>query len=861
VLVGFVPGSSRAEEHAAVSAVGGRDLGVVGARTHLLQVANGRALDVVAELEHQKCVRYAEPDWMLAADETPNDPGLGNQWGLLNSGQTIIAGATTFTGSAGADIKATAAWDVATGAAWDPTGNPSAPVVGIVDSGVYYNHPDLAPNIWSDPLPFAFKYTYSDGSGVVHTETTCPAGSHGWDAIRHLCDPYDPAAAPKHGSMVSGIIGASGNNGRGAAGVNWSVRMMGLRWDNNGCLCGYTSQAIEAIEYAVQAKRIWDDGDPAAGIAPRTQGANVRVLSNSWGCCYPVATSTGKLPYDPALLDEVRKAGEANILFVTSAGNSSYDIDPPNYAHGHYPCSFDNANTFGSYDAATGSFTPDSYEQSLGPAKNVICVASSDYNDQVASFSNWGAQTVQLAAPGTKIYAPNATGSYSFGGGTSFSTPFVSGVAALLLSLRPELDVVALKHALVGTYANEAAPYTGCPCGYQGGGAVDQLPAFSGLLSTGGGRLDACKAIPGCGADFALAASPASQSVIAGGGTSYTIAITPANGFGGSVSLALSGLPDGGAGSFSANPTGASATLSVTTSAGTAPGTYPLTITGTSGRLAHTTTVTLEIGQKLNQEITLAPQPDRTFGDANFAIAASASSGLPVSLAASGTCTLSGSTVQLGGAGTCTLTASQAGDSTYSAAATVSRTFAIAKASQAIVFGALPAKTFGDADFALTATATSGLPVLFAATGNCTVELSTIHITAAGSCTVTASQAGNGNYSAATRSQMFTIGKAPQSIVFDALPAKTFGDADFAVAATATSMLPVAFSAAGNCTASGATLHVTGAGSCTVTASQAGDANHAAAADVARSFAIAKAEQQITSRRLPTRCSVHRNST
>jgi hypothetical protein len=595
VLVGYDAGTSRTVERSIEASIGAREGALVGAGTHLLEVAPGHVLSAVAALKQHAGVRYAEPDWVLAADQIPNDPGLGNQWGLLNAGQTIVVNQdTTISGTPGADINAPAAWDVTTGAAWDPVTNPAAPVVGVVDSGIYYNHPDLAPNMWADPLPFDFKYTYTDSAGTLHSDTTCPEGSHGWDSIRHVCDPYDPTRPPWHGSIVSGVIGARGNDSTGIAGVNWSVRMMGLRWDQNWCLCGYTSQAIEAIEYAVQAKRIWDSGDSAAGIAPHTQGANVRVLSNSYGCCYPVSTETGKLPYDPALLDEVRKAGDANILFVASGGNSSYDIDPPNYAHGHYPCSFDNANTFGSYDAATGSFEPDTFEQSLGPAKNVICVASSDYADQRSSFSNWGPHTIQLAAPGTDIYSTNHLGSYGFGSGTSLSTPFVSGVAALLLSVQPDLDVVALKHALVGTYSQESTPYTGCPCGYQGGGAVEQLSAFDGLLSTGG-RLDACKAIPACGADFALASSPTSQSVGRGGGTSYTLTITPSGGFADSVSLSESGLPGGATASFSPNPATSSSTLSVTTTGTTPAGSFPVTIAGTSGGRTHTATVTLVI--------------------------------------------------------------------------------------------------------------------------------------------------------------------------------------------------------------------------------------------------------------------------
>ena len=680
VLASFTRGTPAETARAIEASAGARELGVVGAGTHLLQVPAGHVLAVVAALKASPLVRYAEPDWALAADQTPNDPDFGNQYGLLNTGQSIdVTQDTSISGTPGADIKATAAWDVTTGAAWDPTTNPSAPVVGVVDSGVYYNHPDLAPNMWSDPRPFDFKYTYTDSGGVVHTDTTCPPGSHGWDAIRHVCDPYDPTAAPWHGSMTSGVIGAKGNNSTGGTGVNWSVRIVGLRWDQNSCLCGYTSQTIEAIDYGVQAKRIWDNGDSAAGIAPHTQGANVRVLSNSYGCCYPVSTSTGKLPYDPALLDEVRRAGDANILFVASGGNSSYDIDPPNYSHGHYPCSFDNANTFGSYDSTTGTFTPDTYEQSLGPAKNVICVASSDYNDQRSSFSNWGPQTIQLAAPGTSVYSTNASGSYSFGSGTSLSTPFVAGVAALILSLHPDLDVVTLKHALVGTYSQESTANTGCPCGYQGGGAVDQLAAFSGLLSTGGGRLNACKALDNanqllglaavCAAaksqsDFTLTASPSSASANPGGSVSYSVSVGSSGGFGGSVSLSVSGLPAGATAAFTPTSVVApgSSTLSIATSSSTSPGSYSLTITGTSGTLVHTSSVTLVVNAPPDFALSISPTTRNVTasGTTSYTVTVSSINGFSdtVSLSVSGLpsgATASFNPTSVTGAGTSTL--------------------------------------------------------------------------------------------------------------------------------------------------------------------------------------------------------------
>jgi hypothetical protein len=94
-------------------------------------------LSTVEALRQHADVRYAEPDWVLSADQIPNDQGLGNQWDLLNTGQTIgVNQDTTISGAPGADIKATAAWDVTTGTAWDPVTNPAAPVVGVVDTGL-----------------------------------------------------------------------------------------------------------------------------------------------------------------------------------------------------------------------------------------------------------------------------------------------------------------------------------------------------------------------------------------------------------------------------------------------------------------------------------------------------------------------------------------------------------------------------------------------------------------------------------------------------------------------------------------------------------------------------------------------------
>jgi hypothetical protein len=242
---------------------------------------------------------------------------------------------------------------------------------------------------------------------------------------------------------------------------------------------------------------------------------------------------------------------------------------------------------------------------------------------------------------------------------------------------------------------------------------------------------------------------------------------------------------------------------------------------------------------KTNQTITFGALPARSFGDPDFAVSATASSGLPVSFAASGTCTIGGSTVHITANGSCTVTASQPGDASFNAAADVAQTFAIAKANQTITFGALASKTFGDADFAVSASASSALAVSFAASGHCAITGPTVHITGAGSCTVTASQAGNANVNAAPDvAQSFAIGKASQTITFAARPNKTLGAPNFAVHATASSGLTVSFAANGRCSVSGTTVHLKSAGTCTLTASQSGNADYNPAKSVARAFKV-----------------------
>ena len=176
---------------------------------------------------------------------------------------------------------------------------------------------------------------------------------------------------------------------------------------------------------------------------------------------------------------------------------------------------------------------------------------------------------------------------------------------------------------------------------------------------------------------------------------------------------------------------------------------------------------------------------------------------------------MAGATVHITGAGSCTVTASQAGNVNYNAAPDVSRTFSIAKASQTIAFPAIADTVLGAPDINSGATASSGLAVVYGASGPCLIIGSQVHITGVGTCTVTASQPGNANYlAAADVARSFSI-KTGQAITFGALSGKTYGDADFTVSASASSGLPVSYAAGGDCSLSGATVHITGAGSCT----------------------------------------------
>jgi len=238
---------------------------------------------------------------------------------------------------------------------------------------------------------------------------------HGFNVVEDNGDPMDDNG---HGTHCAGIIGAEGGNGIGIAGVNWNVKIMPLKFmDAEGT--GTTKDAIEAINYVIDRKRA---------------GVNVRVISASWG-------STAK---SRALEDVIRRAYEEGILFVAAAGNSSSDND----VTPHYPSSYN-----------------------LG---NVVSVAALNRRDELASFSNYGAKGVHIAAPGEEILSTWLKNGYEEKKGTSMATPFVAGVAALVLAQNPKMSVDDLRARLLKS--------------------VDQVPSLKGRVSSGG-RINAAKAV------------------------------------------------------------------------------------------------------------------------------------------------------------------------------------------------------------------------------------------------------------------------------------------------------------------------------------------------------------------------------
>jgi subtilase family protein/fervidolysin-like protein len=226
VLVKFKERAPQSERSRARADLGAKRLREFKSHAEHWRLGPGRTTaQAIERLRRNPHVEYAEPDYLVQAARTPNDPGYPSQWGLNNVGQTG--------GLPGADISAESAWNASVG--------DSAVLVGVIDSGVDYTHPDLAANIWTNPGEIPGNGIDDDGNGFVDDV-------HGWDFFNNDNDPMDDFG---HGTHVAGIIGAVGDNNLGVTGVAWKVSIVPLKFlSSTGS--GPTSAAIEAIEYATR---------------------------------------------------------------------------------------------------------------------------------------------------------------------------------------------------------------------------------------------------------------------------------------------------------------------------------------------------------------------------------------------------------------------------------------------------------------------------------------------------------------------------------------------------------------------------------------------------------------------------------
>lgn len=379
-------------------------------------VTQSRDADTTVErLRHNPIVRYAERNFYLklaAIAQTPNDPLFHDQWYLENDGSN--------SGVKDADIDALNAWKYSTGA--------SSTTVAVIDSGIAYNHPDLKGKLWENPGEAGSKKNNSkddDKNGYVDDW-------RGWDWVEDDNDPVDVqknSAVTGHGTLVAGIIGATGNNAEGVSGVSWKSSLLALAVAEKD---GYVkaSDLAEAISYAGKAK---------------ARVANISIYADD-------------VQDSPSISNAI--AGSPETLFVVAAGNFKTDIDAPG-SEGFFPCKF--------------------------PDDNILCVAGTDSKDDlwssISDGSNYGAESVDIAAPGKSILSTTFTdvvnGSptgYTYGkkNGTSLAAPLATGTAALLFSYDTTLSVQKAKSLITST--------------------VDKLDSLNGKTVTGG-RLNSGKAL------------------------------------------------------------------------------------------------------------------------------------------------------------------------------------------------------------------------------------------------------------------------------------------------------------------------------------------------------------------------------
>jgi subtilisin family serine protease len=341
--------------------------------------------EAISRAKSDPRVEYAEPDYFVYANDTlPNDPFFNEMWGLSDLGCAFCDGSRP-----SASINAARAWDITTGS--------DDVVAAVIDTGIDLSHPDLAANAWKNPNEIDGNKVDDDGNGYVDD-------MNGWNFYGEDAQVYKGATEDLHGTHVAGTIGAEGNNGIGVTGVAWKVKLMSLKFLGGEKGRGSTSDALRAINYAIDMKK---------------RGVNLRVINASWG-------GGG---FSISLRNAIAEAGEAGILFVCAAGNDGEDTDQvPHY--------------------------PSNYSTELS---NVVSVAAMTSTSYLTTFSNYGHNSVSVAAPGQSIMSTLPEGGYGKLSGTSMASPYVAGLAVLLFANEPGLTPAEARRRIVSTSEPAAA--------------------------------------------------------------------------------------------------------------------------------------------------------------------------------------------------------------------------------------------------------------------------------------------------------------------------------------------------------------------------------------------------------------------